>query len=297
MLSYRHAFHAGNDADVVKHVALCALFAALGRKDKPFLYLETHAGAGAYNLDNRLASQTDEASTGIGKLWGRTFRDAPPAFAQYLHLVRQFNAEGRLRRYPGSPWLARELLRPQDRAAFAELHPVDHGKLVRLLRNEARCAVAHEDGYALLRSHLPPIERRALVFIDPPYETQDELQRLHAALVEARRRFANGVYAVWYPVGTKHNADSIVAHVARAARSGARPSKTVDLRWIRTSPHTRADGTPGMQGCGLVIVNPPFGFDQSLQRELAYVAALLEPGRREPAVHLEWPVPESAVSS
>jgi 23S rRNA (adenine2030-N6)-methyltransferase len=294
MLSYRHAFHAGNDADVIKHVALCALFAALGRKDKPFLYLETHAGAGTYNLDNRLASQTHEASTGIGMLWGRTFRDAPPAFTHYLDFVRQFNAEGRLRRYPGSPWLARALLRPQDRAVFAELHPVDHGKLVRLARGEPRCTVVQEDGYGLLRSQLPPIERRALVFIDPPYETQDELQRLHGALTEGRKRFANGVYAVWYPVGTKHAADTIVSYVARAARSGARPSKTVDLRWERTSPHTRTDGTPGMQGCGLVIVNPPFGFEETLQQELAYAAAQLEPGRRGPAIRLEWPVPESA---
>jgi 23S rRNA (adenine2030-N6)-methyltransferase len=293
MLSYRHAFHAGNDADVFKHVALCALLAALGRKDKPFLYFETHAGAGTYNLSNRLASQTDEAATGIGQLWGKTFRDMPPAFEQYLALLQQFNAEGRLRRYPGSPWFARELLRAGDRAVFAELHPVDHGKLVRLLRDDARCDARQEDGYDLLRSLLPPVERRALAFIDPPYETRDELQRLHKALVEGRKRFANGVYAIWYPVGTKHHAENVVAHVARAARSGARPSKTVDLRWERVSPHLRADGTAGMQGCGVVIINPPFGLDQTLYRELSFTAGLLEPGRRDPPVQLEWAVPEA----
>lgn len=293
MLSYRHAFHAGNDADVFKHVALCALIGALARKDKPFLYLETHGGAGVYNLRNRLASQTEEAATGIGQLWGRTFKDAPTVFDTYLALVQRFNAEGRLRRYPGSPWFAQTLLRASDRAVLAELHPVDQGKLARLLRDDARFTVVQEDGYELLRSLLPPVERRALAFIDPPYETRDELQRLHKALVEGRKRFANGVYAIWYPVGTKHHADSIVAHVARAARSGARPSKTLDLRWERATPHLRADGTAGMQGCGLVIVNPPFGIDQSLYRELNFTALLLEPGRRDPAVRLEWPVPEA----
>jgi 23S rRNA (adenine2030-N6)-methyltransferase len=150
-----------------------------------------------------------------------------------------------------------------------------------------------EDGYELLRSQLPPIERRALVFIDPSYETRDELQRLHKALVEGRRRFANGVYAIWYPVGTKHHAENIVAHVARAARSGPRPSKTLDLRWERANPHSRADGTAGMQGCGMVIINPPFGLDQSLHRELGFVAELLEPGRRDQPVLLDWPVPEA----
>lgn len=293
MLSYRHAYHAGNDADVVKHVGLCALLAAVTRKDKPFLYVETHAGAGVYNLRNRLATQTEEAAAGIGLLWGRTYRNAPEAFDRYLALLRAFNAGGRLRRYPGSPWFARELLRTDDRGVLAELHPVDQPKLARLFRGDRRFSVLQTDGYDLLRALLPPLERRALVFIDPPYETRDELQRLHRALVEGRKRFANGVYAVWYPVGTKHSADSIVAHVARAARSGPRPSKTLDVRWERATPHTRADGTPGMQGCGLVIVNPPFALDETLHRELGYVARLLEPDRRDPAVRVEWPVPEA----
>jgi len=292
MLSYRHAFHAGNDADVIKHVGLCALLAALNRKDKPYLYLETHGGAGSYNLSNRLATHTEEAATGIKLLWGRAFKNAPPGFEQYLGLVQQFNAGGRLRRYPGSPWLASELLRPADRGVLAELHPVDEGKLVRLLRDDLRFTVVQEDGYELLRSLLPPVERRALAFIDPSYETRDELQRLHKGLVEGRKRFATGVYAIWYPIGTKHHAENIVSHVARAARSGVRPSKTLDVRWERADPHMRADGTPGMQGCGLVIINPPFGLDETLHRELTFTAQLLEPERRDPAIRIEWPVPE-----
>jgi 23S rRNA (adenine2030-N6)-methyltransferase len=292
MLSYRHAFHAGNDADVIKHVALCALLAALGRKDKPFLYLETHAGAGMYNLQNRLARQTNEATNGVALLWGRTFRDAPPAVEQYLQVLHACNGGGRLRRYPGSPWFARELLRPDDRAALAELHPVDEGKLVRLFRGDRRFSVEPTDGYALLRARLPPLERRALVLIDPPYETQDELQRLHRALVEGRQRFANGVYAIWYPVGTRHAAEQIVAHVARAARSGARAAKTLDVRWERTHALLRADGTPGMRGSGIVVINPPFGLDETLHVALGWIANLLEPGRRDPAIRVEWPVPE-----
>lgn len=292
MLGYRHAFHAGNDADVIKHVALCALLEALTRKDKPFLYLETHAGAGAYDLRNRLSATHQEAATGIGLLWGREFRDAPAAFARYLALVQAFNSGGRLRRYPGSPWIARELLRPGDRAVLAELHAVDHAKLSRLVRADRRFSAVQQDGYELLRALLPPIERRALAFIDPSYETRDELARLHRGLVEGRRRFASGVYAVWYPVGTRQPADTIVAHVARAARTGARPSKTVDVRWERATAHTRADGTPGMQGCGLVIVNPPFGIDETLAGTLRYTAARLEPAAGAPAVRVSWPVPE-----
>jgi 23S rRNA (adenine2030-N6)-methyltransferase len=292
MLSYRHAFHAGNDADVIKHVALCALLTALGRKDKPFLYVETHAGAGMYNLHNRLARQTNESANGVALLWGRTFRDAPPAVERYLHVLHACNGGGRLRRYPGSPWFARELLRPDDRAALAELHPVDHGKLVRLFRGDRRFSIEQTDGYSMLRARLPPLERRALVLIDPSYETHDELQRLHRALVEGRQRFANGVYAVWYPVGTKHPAEQIVAHIARAARSGPRASKTLDVRWERAQALLRADGTPGMRGAGLVIINPPFGLDETLHRDLAWIANVLEPGRRDPSLRVEWPVPE-----
>jgi len=290
MLSYRHAFHAGNDADVFKHVALCGLLAAQTRKDKPFLYIETHGGAGAYNLRNRLTLQHQEAAQGVALLWGRVFRDAPVPFQHYFDLVQRFNAGGRLRRYPGSPWFARELLRATDRAVLAERHPVDGQKLARLMRDDRRFTVEVEDGYPLLRILLPPIERRALIFIDPAYETRDELQHLHRALVEGRKRFANGVYAIWYPVGTRHHADSIVAHVTRAARSGARPSKTLDLRWTRATAHQRADGTEGMQGCGLVIINPPYGVDAALQEALTFAIQQLEPA--SPPLALTWPIPE-----
>jgi 23S rRNA (adenine2030-N6)-methyltransferase len=290
MLSYRHAFHAGNDADVVKHVALCALIEAITRKDKPLLYLETHAGAGSYNLRNRFAGHSHEASAGIGMLWGRIFSEAPPAFARYLALVQALNDGGKLRRYPGSPWLAQHLLRSGDRLALAELHPVDQPKLARLMRADARVTVANDDGYGLVRSLLPPIERRGLIFIDPSYETQDELHRLYKALVEGLKRFGTGVYAIWYPVGTKHHADTIVSYIARAAR--ARPSKMLDLRWERATAHARADGTAGLKGCGLAIINPPFGIDETLVREIGFTARLLEPDQREPDVRLTWPVPE-----
>jgi len=295
MLSYRHAFHAGNDVDVFKHVALCALISALERKDKPFLYVETHAGAGFYTRRSRRAQETSEAALGIRLLWPPMGVDPlQPALATYLSEVQRCNGTGGLKRYPGSPWFAQALLRAADRAVLAELHPVDHGKLVRLLRGDKRMTVVQQDGYALLRALLPPIERRALVFIDPSYETRDELGRLHAALVDGRQRFANGVYAIWYPVGTKHAADSIVAHVTRAARTGVRPSKTLDIRWERAQAHVRGDATEGLRGAGLVIINPPFGLDETLPKELEAVVARLEPGARRGRVRAAWTVPESA---
>lgn len=295
MLSYRHAFHAGNDADVFKHVALCALIDALERKDKPFLYVETHAGAGFYNLRSRRAQETAEAALGIRMLWPPSPADSMPAPARtYLAEVQRCNGMGGLKRYPGSPWFAQALLRAWDRGVFAELHPVDYGKLVRLLRGDKRLTVVQQDGYALLRALLPPLERRALVFIDPSYETRDELGRLHAALVDGRQRFANGVYAIWYPVGTKHAADSIVAHVTRAARTGVRPSKTLDIRWERAEAHVRGDATEGMRGAGMVIINPPFGLADTLPKELESVVARLEPGAARGRIRTEWTVPETA---
>jgi 23S rRNA (adenine2030-N6)-methyltransferase len=298
MLSYRHAFHAGNDADVIKHITLCGLLDAMTRKDKPFLYLETHAGAGYYGLQSLRARETGESDRGV-----RLFKDLAPGALPHdaelwLERVRACNAGAGLRRYPGSPWLAKSFLRTQDRAVFAELHPVDHGKLTRLMRDSPRSTVVQQDGYELLRAFLPPVERRALVLIDPAYETRDELVRLHRALVEGLQRFATGVFAVWYPLGARHGAEAIVAHVARAARSTPRPVKTLDLRWERAVPQERGDGTIGLRGAGMVILNPPFGLEASLREALTAAALRLEPeaagAGRGPRIDVSWPVPESA---
>src|SRR5690606_37456426 len=197
VLSYRHAFHAGNHADVLKHVTLVLLLDYLTAKPKPLWYVDTHAGAGVYDLERGFATQLAEHARGIGRLW-----DAPPptpALERYLARVRSLNPDGRLRRYPGSPWLAQQLLRADDRLWLFELHSADHAALAEAIRDR-RVRVAREDGLRGLRGLLPPEPRRALVLIDPSYEVKREYRQVCNTLRDALRRFRSGTYAVWYPL-------------------------------------------------------------------------------------------------
>ena len=267
MLSYRHAFHAGNFADVFKHALLVQLIRALRRKDKPFCVFDTHAGAGCYDLNAPLAQKNCEFVGGIGRLWTQTGLSSE--LADYVARVRAFNPDGPLRVYPGSPRIARALLRPGDRLTLTELHPTEHVALQTEFAGDRQVAVHHQDGYAALRALLPPPERRGLVLVDPAYELKIEFDRLTEAVRVIHRRWANGIIALWYPI------------LDRA------PS----LRWQRTLQTLAIpamlcvelglypyDGPPGLHGCGMILVNPPWQLDETLDRLLPELLQCLRVG-------------------
>src|SRR5262245_43088242 len=199
MLSYLHEFHAGNHADAFKHVALLAMLSLLKAKDKPLRYVETHAGAGGYDLRSAGALKNREFEGGIGRVWNAV--DAPAPVARWLELVRRYDGNAaKIRRYPGSPWLARELLRADDSVYLFELHPAEHRVLQHAFAADRRVTVLRQDGLEGCVGLVPPPERRGLVLVDPSYEVADEVAKVLGALDKAHRRFATGVYAIWYPV-------------------------------------------------------------------------------------------------
>ena len=254
-MNYQHAFHAGNYADVFKHVWLVQLLRAMQRKEKGFVYLDTHAGRGSYNLTQSPAApgvvREPEWPDGIGRLWKGI--GLPAVLADYLALVRRFNvrpdaAGGPLCWYPGSPSLAALLRRPQDRLVLWERQDAEVGPLKRLFARRRRIAVEAGDGYGALRAVLPPAERRALVLIDPPFEDKAEFEAVTGALREGLRRFREGTFAVWYPVTERARADRFHA----AVRSLAPPPTLWSELSITAKPEVR------MKACGLVVVNPPW---------------------------------------
>ena len=246
-MHYRHSFHAGNFADVFKHAVLCGLAAALNRKDKPWCYLETHAGAGAYDLDSAAAERTQEWRDGIGRLWKL---DAPEPLAACLRIVHEFNGDGAPRRYPGSPLFMRALARPGDRLVLCEKVPEIAALLRENLAGDRRVKVHHRDGYEA-HSLLPPAERRGLVLVDPPFEHPQEFGLAHEFLERALPRFPGGVFAVWYPLKNRHVA---ARFERRAAELTAKPP-------LRLALETGAPGEGQMRACAVLILNPPFGFD------------------------------------
>ena len=249
-MNYRHAFHAGNFADCVKHALLVWLLGAMARKPRPFFVLDTHAGAGEAVLDAGPAARTGEWRGGIGRL-----RDDPPeVLAPYLDLVRPAFAAVPSR-YPGSPRLIRALLRPGDRLAACELHPEDAAALRRAFRGDRQVQVHQRDGWEALGALLPPPERRGLILIDPPYEAADEFDRLTAALVAAHGRFPSGVFAAWYPI--KHRAP-VRRFLTAMQESGLRDIVAAEL-WLR-APLDPAR----LNGCGLLVVNPPYRFAEEV---------------------------------
>ena len=207
MLAYRHAFHAGNHADVLKHIVLMLVLRHMNTKPKAYRYVDTHGGAGGYSLEGRYAQKKGEYERGIGRLWTRT--DLPETVADYVALVRRFNPDGVLAQYPGSPALAQMLLRPHDQLRAFELHPTEQ-KILRATLAATPEAIAYDgDGFAGLKSQLPPSSRRAAVLIDPSYEGNGDYRRVVATLREALARFAPGVYMVWYPQVSKLEAASL----------------------------------------------------------------------------------------
>jgi 23S rRNA (adenine2030-N6)-methyltransferase len=255
MLSYRHGFHAGNHADVLKHVALVALLRSLTRKDKPLVVLDTHAGAGMYSLEQGFAVRNAEFRDGIGALWERN--DLPAPVADYLDQVRAMNADGVLRQYPGSPRIALGLLRPQDRLRLFELHSTEGQVLAeQFARDVRRVSVTAGDGFAGLKAVLPPPSRRGLVLIDPSYELTSDYRAVVAALRDGVQRFATGTYAVWYPLLQRREAIQLPDNLRQAA--------SVD--WLDVALQVKAPSPAGLglHGSGMFIVNPPWKFSEQM---------------------------------
>lgn len=262
MLSYRHAFHAGNHADVLKHVVLLQLLDHLAAKNKPFWYIDTHAGAGRYTLTQGHAAVNGEYVDGVARLWNAGV--LPEALGRYVELLRTLNPHGRLLHYPGSPWIARSRLRERDQLWLHELHPADHAQLARDFGG-AGCHVANEDGFAALKALLPPEPRRALVLIDPSYELREDYTRLHTALQQALRRFATGVYEVWYPLLPRREARELPA---RLQALGA-------ANWLRAELVVAGAGEHGMYGSGVFVINPPWTLEAALADALPRLVTLL----------------------
>ncbi|NOT83012.1 MAG: 23S rRNA (adenine(2030)-N(6))-methyltransferase RlmJ [Gallionella sp.] len=267
MLSYRHAFHAGNHADVLKHFIEVQLLRYLSQKDKPFWYIDTHAGAGCYELDSGYATQNAEYESGIARLWDRD--DLPAPLADYVALVKRINADGEMKLYPGSPLVALELLREQDKMRLFELHPTDSELLHENFSGYgSQVLMQTADGFGALKSLLPPPPRRALVLIDPPYEDKQDYQRVVSAVNEGLKRFANGVYAVWYPQLQRAEAQQLPAQLKQL------PVKS----WLHVALSVQAlseDGF-GMYGSGMFILNPPWLLHGVLQEVMPYLVKHLQ---------------------
>jgi 23S rRNA (adenine2030-N6)-methyltransferase len=264
-MNYRHAFHAGNFADVAKHLALVAILAHLKKKEQAFAVIDTHAGRGLYAIAGEAAGRTGEAASGIGRL--NALRDVPGALGEYLAVARSFG-DGL---YPGSPLVAAKLLRPQDRLIAIEKHPDEAEALKQNLRQWRIASAETADGYSRLAALLPPKERRGLVLIDPPFEAEDEFAQAARAFAAAYRRFATGIYLLWFPVKLASAADAFGGEILAA---GVKKALRIDLS-IAPVP---GDGKARLGTAGLIIVNPPFGVPEQLETGLAEVVTRLGPG-------------------
>jgi 23S rRNA (adenine2030-N6)-methyltransferase len=266
-VNYRHAYHAGNFADVVKHAVLARLIEYLKQKEKAFRVIDTHAGVGLYDLSSEEAQKTGEWQDGIGRVIGaQPATNAASLLAPYLSAVRSVGGGGSLKKYPGSPLIARHLLRKQDRLSAIELHPKDVALLRTRFEGDFQARVIELDGWLALGAHLPPKEKRGLVLIDPPFEKEGEFGRLVEGLSKAYRRWPGGIYALWYPIKDR-------AAVARFRRdlAGTGIPKMLDIRF-EIQP---ASTLPSLDGSGMVVVNPPFTLESELREMLPALHKLL----------------------
>jgi len=277
-MNYSHAFHAGNFADVMKHIVLTRLVEYLKKKDTAFRVIDTHAGIGRYDLTGDIARRSPEWKDGIGRLLEATLpQKAQPLVAPYLQVIRGLNPEG-LTTYPGSPLLVRRLLRPQDRLSALELHPEYAKRLGSLFEGDVQVRVIHLDGWLALNAHVPPKEKRGLVLVDPPFEEKGEFDRLVDGLMKAHGKFATGVYALWYPLKDTRAVHDFISTL----RDCGIP------RMLRAELSIRpASNPPRLHGSGLILVNPPFTLEGELRILLPALAQLLgNPGQGRHK--LEW---------
>ncbi|MGV7963427.1 23S rRNA (adenine(2030)-N(6))-methyltransferase RlmJ [Photorhabdus tasmaniensis] len=280
MLSYRHSFHAGNHADVLKHTVQSLIIESLKEKEKPFLYLDTHAGAGRYQLSGERAERTGEYLEGIARVWQR--EDLPQELKAYMSAVTSLNQSSNLRYYPGSPLIARHLLRQDDKFNLTELHSSDYPLLRNEFSRDNRSRVVREDGYQQLKSQLPPQSRRGFILIDPPYELKSDYQAVVQAIQEGYKRFATGVYALWYPVVLRQQIKRLVRDLEA---TGIRHILQIELA-VRPDSDQR-----GMTASGMIVINPPWKLEQQMKSVLPWLHKVLVP---EGTGHtlVKWIAPE-----
>jgi 23S rRNA (adenine2030-N6)-methyltransferase len=266
LFSYRHGFHAGNHADVLKHVVLAQILSYLTAKEAPLWFVDTHAGAGIYSIDSAFAQKKGEFKNGIGRVWGQS--NLPAALAEYLQQVKKVNPDGELRHYPGSPQIAMQMLREQDRLQLFELHSTESEVLQKQYANAKRkVSVQPADGFAGLKSVLPPPSRRGLVLVDPSYEDKADYGRVLETMREALRRFATGVYAVWYPQVQRQESQDLPGQLKQLAGND----------WLQVSLKVMAparDGL-GLHGSGVFVFNPPWKLDATLDAAMPALVRLL----------------------
>ena len=275
MLAYRHAFHAGNHADVLKHLVLAEVLTHMGAKDKPYTLVDTHAGAGGYSLEGRYAHTKDEFQSGIGALWAR--EDLPPALAEYVKLVRRFNGDdgGRRRapltQYPGSPAIATALLRADDPLHLYELHPTDERILRAFIGQRAHAKVVMGDGFAALPKELPPPSRRGVVLIDPSYEIKSDYAKVLAAVRDTLQRFASAVVLVWVPQLRTLESQQLPQRLQNTAAKAA-PKGWLHARLTVAATDERGYG---LTGSSMFVINPPHGLHDTLKDLLPFLVETL----------------------
>lgn len=287
MFSYRHAFHAGNHADVLKHLTLVAMLRHLTQKDTPLMVVDTHAGAGLYRLDGEYAGTSGEAADGILKLGPAlaSLENVAPAITDYLDLVAGFNKPGRLKVYPGSPFIVHRLLREdaRDKLRLFEMHPTDAKSLaanIAQLQAGRQVTVARQDGFEGLKAFLPPPSRRALVLVDPSYEIKSDYAKVAACLQDSLKRFATGAYAIWYPIIPRPEAHEMPRRLKTLAN-------TAGKAWLHAtlsighgpSPIGEAAHGPGLTASGMFVVNPPHSLRPALQAALPQLVQVLGRGK------------------
>jgi 23S rRNA (adenine2030-N6)-methyltransferase len=278
MFSYRHAFHAGNHADVLKHTVLLQLLAYLNQKETAYTVVDTHAGAGVYTLDSDFAAKSMESDSGIARLWDR--KDLPPSVAEYVKLIKSMNPSGKMRFYPGSPFCAEKCMREQDRLRLFEMHSTEIKILeenFRKLESHAaaqgqrtstrgkRILIDRADGFAAMRALLPPPSRRALVLIDPSYEDKDDYRKVKVAIEDALVRFATGTYAIWYPVLGRLESQQLPERLKRIGGAN----------WLNVTLSISSPANEGLHSSGMFIINPPWTLQATLKETMPWLVEAL----------------------
>ncbi|WP_114009548.1 23S rRNA (adenine(2030)-N(6))-methyltransferase RlmJ [Cohaesibacter intestini] len=283
-MNYRHIYHAGNFADCLKHIVLTRILTYLQKKDKPCFCLDSHAGIGAYDLSSEEAQKTGEWQQGIARLMGPDAAPLPANIAQmcepYLAIIRKLNPEGPITTYPGSPLLMAEMARQQDRAFFVEKHPDDAETLKQTIRRDRRFHIRQEDGWNAIKGDLPPQERRGMVLVDPPFEEKGEFNRMIWYFTQGYKRWANGIYCLWYPIKARRDVDEA---------AGMLKAEGIDNILRAELVINKLDTAKRLNGTGMFIINPPFMLHDELSALLPFLAERLgETARRS---HLEWIAP------
>lgn len=280
MLSYRHSFHAGNHADVVKHTVQSLIIESLKEKEKPFLYLDTHAGAGRYFLGSEHSEKTGEYLEGIARIWQRD--DIPAELDAYMQVINYFNRNDTLKYYPGSPLIARQLLRQNDQIHLTELHPSDYPLLRSEFQKDERARVLKADGYQQLKSQLPPTTRRGLILMDPPYEIKTDYQEVIVGIQEGYKRFSTGTYALWYPVVLRQQIKRLIREL----------EETRIRRILQIELAVQPDSDRrGMTASGMIVINPPWKLEQQMANVLPWLHKVLVPNGYGHA-KVSWITPE-----